>query len=72
MEKIMAVKPMKTRRTRIEPVSAGSTVGKSRRKIVSDCIDLADLGCHAFKDGTIPKTRSVMRHALSPYVNITH
>lgn len=66
----MAVKLMKSRRTVVAPVSAGSTVGKNRRKIVADCIDLADLGCHAFKDGTIPATRSIMRHNLSARVRI--
>jgi hypothetical protein len=61
---------MKTRRTVVAPVSAGSTVGKCRRKIVPDCIELADLGCHAFKDGTIPKGRSIMRHNLSANVRV--
>ena len=60
------------KRTVIEPVSGGSTVGKSRRKYVGDSIDLSDLGCHAFKDGTIPKGRSVMRFSLSHCVHITH
>jgi hypothetical protein len=61
---------MKSRRTVVEKVSAGSTVGKNRRKIVADCIDLADLGCHAFKDGTIPASRSVMKHNLSSRVRV--
>ena len=60
------------KRTTIEPVSAGSTVGKSRRKYVGDSIDLSDLGCHAFNDGTIPKGRSVMRFNLSRNVRVTH
>ena len=60
------------KRTTIEPVSAGSTVGKSRRKYVGDCIDLADLGCHAFKVGTIPAGRRVMSHNLSSNVRVTH
>lgn len=51
-------------------VSAGSTVGKNRRKIVADCIDLKDLGCHAFKDGTIPATRRVMSHNLSRNIKV--
>ena len=59
-------------RTKIEPVSGGSTVGKSRRKYVGESIDLSDLGCHAFKDGTIPKGRSVLRFSLSHNVRITH
>ena len=63
---------MKSKRTTIEPVSAGSTVGKSRRKYVGECIELADLGCHAFKDGTIPAGRRVLSHNLSPNVRITH
>ncbi len=66
----MAVKLMKSRRTVVEPVSAGATVGKNCRKLVPDCIDLADLGCHAFKDGTVPATRSVMRHNLSARVRV--
>ena len=60
------------KRTTIEPVSAGSTVGKSRRKYVGDSIDLSDLGCHAFKDDTVPKGRSVMRFSLSRNVRVTH
>ena len=60
------------KRTVVEPVSAGSTVGKSRRKYVGECIELADLGCHAFKDGTIPAGRRVLSHNLSPNVRITH
>ena len=60
------------KRTTIEPVSGGSTVGKSRRKYVGDSINLSDLGCHAFKDGTIPKGRSVMRFNLSRNVRVTH
>ena len=60
------------KRTTIEPVSGGSTVGKSRRKYVGESIDLSDLGCHAFKDGTIPKGRSIMRFNLSNNVRITH
>ena len=63
---------MKSKRTVIEPVSGGSTVGKSRRKYVGECIELADLGCHAFKDGTIPKGRSVLRFNLSHNVRVTH
>lgn len=59
------------KRTVIEPVSGGSTVGKSRRKYVGESIDLSDLGCHAFKDGTIPKGRSIMRFNLSRNVRIT-
>lgn len=66
------IRVMKSKRTTIEPVSAGSTVGKSRRKYVGDCIDLADLGCHAFKDGTIPTGRRVMSHKLSSSVRVTH
>lgn len=62
---------MKSKRTTIEPVSGGSTVGKSRRKYVGESIDLSDLGCHAFKDGTIPKGRSVLRFNLSHNVRIT-
>lgn len=64
------IRVMKSKRTTIEPVSAGSTVGKSRRKYVGDCIDLADLGCHAFKDGTIPAGRRVMSHKLSDRVRV--
>lgn len=64
------IRVMKSKRTTIEPVSAGSTVGKSRRKYVGDCIDLADLGCHAFKDGTIPGGRRVMSHKLSDRVRV--
>ena len=66
------IRVMKSKRTTIEPVSAGSTVGKSRRKYVGDCIELADLGCHAFKDGTIPAGRRVMSHKLSSNVRVTH
>lgn len=58
------------KRTIVAPVSPGSTVGKSRRKYVGDCIDLADLGCHAFKDGTIPATRRVLSHNLSTRVKV--
>lgn len=67
----MTVRKMTSGRTRAldqMPVKLTSTVGKNRRKIVADCIDLHDLGCHAFKDGSIPKGRSVMRHNLSPNV----
>ena len=66
------IRVMKSKRTTIEPVSAGSTVGKSRRKYIGDCIDLADLGCHAFKDGTLPDGRRVMSHKLSSNVRVTH
>lgn len=66
------IRVMKSKRTAIEPVSGGSTVGKSRRKYVGESIDLSDLGCHAFKDGTIPKGRSVMRFNLSRNVRVTH
>ena len=66
------IRIMKSKRTAVEPVSGGSTVGKSRRKYVGDSIDLSDLGCHAFKDGAIPKGRSVMRFSLSHCVRITH
>ena len=59
------------KRTVVEPVSAGSTVGKSRRKYVGESIDLSDLGCHAFKDGTIQKGRSIMRFNLSHCVRVT-
>ena len=62
---------MKSKRTVIEPVSGGSTVGKSRRKYVGESIDLSDLGCHAFKDGTTPKGRSIMRFNLSHCVRVT-
>lgn len=51
-------------------LSAGSTVGKMRRRLVKDSVFLADLGCHAFKDGVIPKGRSVMRHNLSQAVRV--
>lgn len=59
------------KRTIVAPVSAGSTVGKTRRKYVGDCIDLADLGCHAFKDGTIPPGRKVLSHNLSSRVRVS-
>lgn len=49
-------------------ISAGSTVGKMRRQLVKGAVFLADLGCHAFKDGTIPKGRRVLRHNLSQRV----
>ena len=65
------IRVMKSKRTAIEPVSGGSTVGKSRRKYVGESIDLSDLGCHAFKDGTTPKGRSVMRFSLSHCVRVT-
>ena len=65
------IRVMKSKRTAIEPVSGGSTVGKSRRKYVGESIDLSDLGCHAFKDGTIPKGRSVLRFNLSHCVRVT-
>lgn len=65
------IRKMLSKRTVVEPVSSGSTVGKSRRKYVGDCIDLADLGCHAFKDGTIPAGRKVLSHKLSPRVRVT-
>ena len=64
------VRTMKTKRTVVRPIE--STVGKSRRKLVLDSIELADLGCHAFKDSPIPKGRCVMRHALSHRVNVNH
>ena len=51
-------------------LSAGSTIGKMRRQLVKDAVFLADLGCHAFKDGIIPKGRSVMRHNLSQAVPV--
>ena len=65
------VRTMSTKRTVVTPISAGSTVGKSRRKYVGESIDLSDLGCHAFKDGTVPKGRSVMRFNLSHCVRVT-
>lgn len=65
------IRKMLTKRTVVAPVSPGSTVGKSRRKYVGDCIDLADLGCHAFKDGTIPSGRKVLSHNLSSRVRVT-
>ena len=64
------VKQIKSGRTQVAPVSAGSTVGKSRRKLVLDSIELADLGCHAFKDGTIPAGRRVMSHNLSRNIKV--
>lgn len=64
------VRTMKAKRTTVRPFE--STVGKSRRKYVPDCIELSDLGCHAFKDSPIPKGRSVLHHALSPRVNVIH
>ena len=65
------IRIMKSKRTAIGPVSGGSTVGKSRRKYVGESIDLSDLGCHAFKDGTAPKGRSIMRFNLSHCVRVT-
>ena len=65
------IRIMKSKRTAIESVSGGSTVGKSRRKYVGESIDLSDLGCHAFKDGTTPKGRSIMRFNLSHCVRVT-
>lgn len=59
-----------TTRTVVAPVSAGSTVGKSRLKYVGDCISLSDLGCHAFKDGTIPAGRKVLSHNLSRNIKV--
>ena len=64
------LRTMKVKRTVIDKVSAGSTVGKNRCKIVADSIGLADLGCHAFKDGTIPAGRSILRHNLSTRVKV--
>jgi len=64
------LRQMKAKRTNVEPVSAGSTVGKSRRKLVPDSIDLIDLGCHAFKDGSIPAGRRVLAHKLSSRVRV--
>ena len=64
------VRLMTTQRTVVAPVSAGSTVGKSRRKYIGDSIDLSDLGCHAFKDGTIPAGRRVLSHNLSSKVKV--
>jgi hypothetical protein len=66
----MAVRMASKKYTTVLPVSPGSTVGKSRRKLVLDSIDLHDLGCHAFKDGTTPAGRSVMRHNLSTRVKV--
>ena len=45
------VRTMNTRRTVVQPF--GSTVGKSRRKIVPDAIELSDLGCHALKSALV-------------------
>ena len=64
------VRTMKAKRTIVRPFE--STVGKSRRKLVPDCIELSDLGCHAFKDSPIPKGRSVMHHPLTARVNVNH
>ena len=64
------LRTMKVKRTVVEKISAGATVGKTRRKYIGESIDLADLGCHAFKDGTIPASRSVLRHNLSTRVKV--
>ena len=45
------VRTMTTKRTVVQPF--GSTVGKSRRKIVPDAIELSDLGCHALKSAPV-------------------
>lgn len=64
------IRKAKVTLTKVEPISPGSTVGKSRRKYVGESIELSDLGCHAFKDGTIPAGRSVLRHNLSTRVKV--
>lgn len=45
------VRTMNTKRTVVRPL--GSTVGKSRRKLVPDAIELSDLGCHALKSAPV-------------------
>ena len=42
------VRTMTVKRTVVRPFA--TTVGKNRRKLVPDAIELADLGCHAYKD----------------------
>lgn len=64
----MTTRLMTSKRTTVRPFE--STVGKSRRKYVGDAIDLADLGCHAFKDGTIPAGRRVLSHNLTQQIKL--
>lgn len=64
------IRQMTTPRTKIAPVSPGSTIGKSRRKLVPDAIELSDLGCHAFDNSPIPAGRKILSHTLSPRVKV--
>jgi hypothetical protein len=62
------IRKMLTRKTFVAPVSAGSTFGKCRCKVVPDSIALIDLGCHAFKTTDTKDTRKVMSQVLRPNV----
>lgn len=55
------VRTMTVKRTVVRPFA--TTVGKNRRKIVPDAIELSDLGCHAFKDQ--PATSTAVRYAIA-------
>ena len=55
---------------KVAPVSAGSTVGKNRRKLVLDCIDLSILNnAHAFKS-PVPANRLTFGRPISQLVPI--